>query len=281
MPDLQHLLEDAIGRLPEPAAPPFETIVARARRRRVRHVVSASGVVTILIVAGVLLLPRTLPSHKGTAVITPVAPSPSPAVSGLPGSYAITPLAAPVTVNRSGTAAVELGAPPPGANAISLQLNCLSNGTFSFADGAAEVCHAGVSGGAATAEVAETVLPLQPGQHSTTIRAAAGLSWELTATYVKRTAVPLGVNASGQTYGSTAFGAKPDLVAVVATNGREGYVYATGMAAPQPANPSQALAWQQSPQPPKVVPVYESDGKTQIGEFRLSPVPATTPSRSP
>ena len=281
MPDLQQLLEDAIERLPEPAVPAFETIVARAWRRRVLRVVSASSVLTILIIAGVLLLPRTFSSHKGTAVVTPVAPSPSPSVSELPGTDAITALAAPVIVERSGEAVVELGAPPRDANGISLQLTCLSNGTFAFADGAVEVCHAGASGNAAVAEVAATVLPVQSGQHSTTIRAAAGLRWQLNATYVKRTPVPLGVNASGQTYGSTANGASPDLVAVVATNGKQGYVYATGIAAPQPANPSQALAWQQSPQPAKVVPVYESDGKTQIGEFPLTPIPATTPRRSP
>jgi hypothetical protein len=276
MPDLQQMLEDAIERMPAPVTPPFDAIVARARQRRVRRVLSTSSVLTILIIAGVLLLPRTLSSHKGTAVITPVAPSPSPTASGLPGTDEITALAPPVTVDRSGTSVVELGAPPRDANAISLQLTCLSNGTLAFADGAAEVCHAGQTGNTATGEAVVTVLALQPGQHSTTIRAAAGLSWQLSATYVKRTPVPLGVNADGQTYGSTANGAKPDLVAVVATNGKQGYVYATGIAASLPANPSQALAWQQTPQPPKVVPVYESDGKTQIGEFALSPVSATT-----
>ncbi len=234
MPDLQRLLEDAIERLPEPAVPPFESIVARARRRRMLHVFGASGVLTILIVAGVLLLPRTFSGHKGTAVINPVAPSPSPSVSGLPGTDAITALATPVTVERSGTAAVELGVAPRDANGINLQLECRSNGAFSFDDGESGVCHAGNSGGVATAEVVDTVLPLQRGQHTTTIRAAANLSWKLIATYVKRTPVPLGVNASGQTYGSTANGAHPDLVAVVATNGKQGYVYATGIAAPQP-----------------------------------------------
>jgi hypothetical protein len=281
MPDFQQLLEDAIERLPEPATPPFETIVARARQRRVRRVVSASAVLTILIVAGILLVPRTISGHKGTAVITPVAPNPSPTPtptpSGLPGTDAITTLAPAVTVDRSGTSGVELGTPPQDTNAISLQLTCLSDGAFSFADGESGVCQAGASKGVARAEVVEIVLPLQRGQHSTTIRAVANLSWKLIATYVKRTPVPLGVNASGQTYGSTANGDNPDLVAVVATNGKQGYVYATGLITPQPANPSEALAWQQTPQPPKVVPVYESDGKTQIGEFALTPIPATTP----
>jgi len=37
------------------------------------------------------------------------------------------------------------------------------------------------------------------------------------------------VNANGLTYGTISYGSRPDLIAVIATNGREGYIYASDM----------------------------------------------------
>jgi hypothetical protein len=76
-------------------------------------------------------------------------------------------------------------------------------------------------------------------------------------------------NARGQTYGSSgqanAVTGEPDLIAAIATNGKTGYVLRTDMELPPPANPSEAVA--RNTAPPRTIPVYQSDGLTQIGVF--------------
>ena len=144
MPELQQLLEDAIERLPAPVTPSFDAIVARAQRRRTRRFIAAGAAAAVVVIAAALAVPQAFNSDHGSARIIPAqlpspSPIPSPSPSALPGSDAITALAAPVAANRSGTSEVELGAPPSGANAIQLQFTCLSNGTFSFADGSGSV----------------------------------------------------------------------------------------------------------------------------------------------
>ena len=62
----------------------------------------------------------------------------------------------------------------------------------------------------------------------------------------------------------------PDLVAAVATNGREGYVYAKDLESPTPSSPVEAARWQEEHTGDvDSIPVYLADGETVIGEFRL------------
>lgn len=66
----------------------------------------------------------------------------------------------------------------------------------------------------------------------------------------------------------------PDLILAEATNGRVGYVYSTDLDGPAFASPEEARSWstrttQESS--PLVIPVYELDGETIIGEFHLTP----------
>lgn len=76
-------------------------------------------------------------------------------------------------------------------------------------------------------------------------------------------------NARGQTYGSSAFSKAPaddpDLILVVATNGQEGYVQAGDLNGPTPRTPEEAAAMSKTP--PRSIPVFLSDGQTQIGIF--------------
>lgn len=82
-------------------------------------------------------------------------------------------------------------------------------------------------------------------------------------------------NDSGLTYGSAIEAvspeSEPDLILVVATNGREGYSYKTELDKATGAidfkSPEEAIAWQEANAGPIAVPVYEKDGKTVIGEF--------------
>ncbi len=79
-------------------------------------------------------------------------------------------------------------------------------------------------------------------------------------------------NAHGLTYGS-GMDAKspqdePDLIEVLATNGKVGYSLRSDLEGPDPTSPQEALA-QQVRQAGKdqVIPVYKADGTTKIGVF--------------
>jgi hypothetical protein len=215
------------------------------RRRRRWRVTLTAGVVVLVTGGGV-----------AAAAATGVLP--------LPGSDVSHPLAAPVTATGTGTQTVHLGAPPAGAASIDIKLTCLTAGTFRTADGASMRCDAA---DAASRQTMGWRLPVQPGQGSTTIHAGAGERWRLVATYSAVTTTSWGVNADGLTFGVANDEGTPDLVAVIATNGKTGYVYAKDLNEPAPANPSQALQWQNSPLVTIHLPVYEPDGKTQIGVF--------------
>jgi len=79
-------------------------------------------------------------------------------------------------------------------------------------------------------------------------------------------------NASGMTYGSGADAKsledEPDLICVQATNGEVGYAYRTDLEGTEPSSPAEALAQQREQgDNPRAIPVYETDGVTQIGVF--------------
>jgi hypothetical protein len=187
----------------------------------------------------------------------------------VPGSDVVTPLAAPVTVTGTGTETVQLGAQPAGTKALEMDFTCLTAGQFTFADGAgADECDGGSD------QPSTYAMPIAPGTDTTTITATPGARWRLTATYSTVVVSAWGVNASGQTYGAENQNGMPDLVAVQATNGRTGYVYAYQLNPPAPKTIKQALA--QNNAPPTKMTVYESDGKTAIGQFITGTGPADT-----
>lgn len=89
-------------------------------------------------------------------------------------------------------------------------------------------------------------------------------------------------NASGQTYGSALTANspenEPDLILVISDSGRTGYVLKNALdaangteASKSFSSPEQAIAWQNSQAlQDRIVAVYSSDGKTQIGTFTVS-----------
>jgi RNA polymerase sigma-70 factor (ECF subfamily) len=150
---------------------------------------------------------------------------------------------------------------------ISTELTCLSAGTLYWEDGASMGCGADdidARGGNTT--------PLKPGQHSTAIRTSGPeVRYRLKATYVNQSVTEWAVNENGQTFGVANENGSPDLIAVSATNGKPGYAYPADMEVhPDFTSPAEALAWQEAHQGETIsVPVYESDGKTVIGEFTI------------
>ena len=184
-----------------------------------------------------------------------------------PGGDAVRALAAPVMVNGIGTETVELGPRPAGATSIYMAFTCLTAGDFTFADGSSVQCgHADV--GRRRAQVTYT-MKMAPGQDNTRITASPGARWRLVASYVSVTTTAWRVNASGQTYGVQNQHGSPDLIAVIATNHRAGYVYAQQLNPPPPKTIKQALA--QDHAAPETLTVYESDGKTPVGKFVVGP----------
>jgi hypothetical protein len=180
-----------------------------------------------------------------------------------PGGDAVTELSPPVAATGTGTQTVDLGAPPAGTTAIYISFTCLTAGDFTFADGARIACGSADAG--PQSPPATYTMSIAPGQDSTTITATPSARWRLVATYASVTTTAWGVNASGQTYGIQNQHGIPDLVAVIATNHRSGYVYANQLFPRPPKTIAQALA--QNNAPPRTLTVYESDGKTPIGQF--------------
>lgn len=219
-----------------------------AVRRRTRwHVIIGAGIGALLVGGGV-------------AVATGVLP--------LPGADMVTPLASSVTQTGSGTGTIELGNPPAGATVIDIKLTCLTAGTFVTDDGASMVC-TGADSGSGTMG---WQVPVQGGQHTTAIHAGAGERWRVVATYSAVTTTSWGTNADGLTYGVANDRGTPDLLAVIATNGKTGYVYSRDLQVPEPTG----LQTGASTSKPIQLPVYTSDGHTVIGEFITNEAPGSS-----
>ena len=188
----------------------------------------------------------------------------------LPGAEQVTPLqVSPTAVTYSGPATMDLGTAPEGTTGIELTLTCLTPGYFQFDDGARATCTA-TDVGMKSAETKYTVR-IAAGQHTVTISTDRDTEWQLTARYVKQESTDWGVNDKGETYGvENREKGTPDLVAVIATNGASGYVYATQLSGPQPTTPEDAARNFSSPRPSREIPVYLSDGETLVGVFQAA-----------
>lgn len=93
---------------------------------------------------------------------------------------------------------------------------------------------------------------------------------ELVVPIESRPAPVYPTNADGQAYGSELDAPSPDqlpdLIYAIATNGKYGYVRRDDLhPSAQPTSPEEAIA--QNSDQPREIPVYETDGKTQIGTY--------------
>ena len=209
----------------------------------------------------------------GLGILTGGGTAIAASIWGVPGSQQVTTLAPSTHATESGTATVTLGPAPAQTNDIHLELVCLSPGTFTFPDGASVNCGPTDLGGRGAISTYD--MSAKPGQTGITITATAGARWSLTAGWTISTTTKWGINANGQTYGAQNSNGTPDLIAVEATNGRTGYVFAKQLAdadgttaAEHFKSPADALAWQKAHQgKTTAIPVYEYDGTTKVGEF--------------
>lgn len=243
---------------------------AAAPRRRRRLLIGAGlGVSLALIGGGVAIAGGILVAPGGTEV-TELAASAS-AASAASGIF-------------QGSDSLRLGEPPENANAVEVSFVCLTAGDFTiptapydpsrppnqnFFYGAS--CSKPSDDSPITGLVALEALDGNRLPVSTTPTAR----WSVTARYVHATVTDWGVNEAGQSYGVQNENGVPELVSVLATNGKQGYAFIEELNGPMPRNPEEAATWNETHNVDRIVPVYESDGATQIGEFIVDAGPVS------
>lgn len=179
-------------------------------------------------------------------------------VANLPGTTTYTTLGDVVLEGTyTGTATLDLGAPPEGADVVFLDITCTEGGDMSvrtagpYESGAEWNCSNPIRKD--TIHINDGRMP-DPGTSTITITADAGTEWSVVARYASAYTSEWGVNANGQTYGVPNDSGIPDLTAAQATNGKIGYILQDDL-------------WNADGK--STIPVYESDGTTVIGEFPL------------
>lgn len=182
------------------------------------------------------------------------------AIAGIPGQRIVLSSGPTVTEHHVGSATVELALETGDANAVQVTITCTSAGSF--------VVEHGMDSGGATGTEWECgnenpigrstplgELPLVDGAVSLTVTTEPNTTWTIDLHFVTSELTEWGVNANGQTFGTSNNNGNPDLIAVQATNGAIGYSYWSDfMIYGNEGN---------------TFPVYESDGTTVIGEFYI------------
>jgi hypothetical protein len=191
-----------------------------------------------------------------------------------PGAPVDSPLGNVITATRTGTATIDIGAPPAGATDLSLVLTCLTAGTFYFPNGSSSVCDATDLIRPPIDRSGSEVVPLAAGVDTVTIKTSPTATWKLQAEYVSQVTTSWGVNASGETYGVPNQNGTAELVAVFADEPNiHGYVKESELncaGGGDVASPAEAQAWDKVSQNLNVsIPVYESDGVTVVGTFTV------------
>lgn len=195
-----------------------------------------------------------------------------------PGAPVTSTVAEEVAVSETGTRTTDLGPAPDSATGVWVDVTCLTAGTFELGSGGAALTCTEVDAGSEQGR-AWGPFPLSVLEDDTfTLTTAPDAAWELTLAYVDEESTEWATNESGQTYGVENSNGSPDLIAVIATNGRAGYVHraeleeANGTAAAREfTSPEDALQWQEERAGKTfTVPVYEADGTTPIGEFVIA-----------
>lgn len=187
-----------------------------------------------------------------------------------------------VTTTHTGSATVELGPRPLETEEATYQVECLSPGTLTPADPSVNVCDQISDGrGPRVSSGTQYGVLLDEGQDSITIDAGDDTRWRITTSYVISEVSDWKVNANGQTYGVPNRDGLPDLVLVLTTDNEAGWAYADDVTAVSGSSPPYERDSEPGPTSNRstLIPVYESDGSTLIGNVDLEPdgAPRTLP----
>lgn len=200
---------------------------------------------------------RTLTLAVGSFALAGALTGAAVVAGALPGTTTVTPFEATVTGSYTGTAEIELGPVPEGADRVILDITCTEGGRIEVPTRpgqgaeAASVwwdCSDPVRADP-TVHISDGLLPAE-GDTSITVTADPGTPWSMVARYGSSETSEWGVNARGETYGVPNDDGVPDLIAAQATNGEIGYI-----------RDSESWAIE------GCIDVYESDGTTVIGVF--------------
>ena len=202
---------------------------------------------------------RTLAVGLGALALAGATTGAAVAIYGFPGETTVAALGGVVSATHTGTASIDLGPAPANASVVILDVTCVSNigdvGLLTTpTDG-----DAGPSGASMNCAIGHTMHitdGLLPGEGTTSIRITAteGTTWSATAQYGSSATTEWATNANGQTYGVPNVHGSPDLTPALATNGKEGYLFAADLFTREAG---------------ETVYVYESDGETVVGEFDI------------
>lgn len=195
----------------------------------------------------------------------------------LPGAAVVTPVSASAAGTYTGTATLQLGPAPDDATGLAVSLHCLTPGTLTLTGGAGLTCYDfDFVQSAETPEFDGFFTPLTAAPNGEfTVTATAGSQWRAIVAYATSETTAWAENAARQSYGIINENGNPDLIAVIASNGAQGYVHrgdledADGTTAQRSfATPEDALEGQkQNAGVTHTIPVYESDGTTLVGEL--------------
>lgn len=226
-----------------------------------------------------------MPTADGRA--DPDYPDPVPAPPGtIPGSPIVSALGEPFSAAIAGSTEVPLD-PPDGATELRVTITPSEPGSLGW----------GLDAGGNNPRVSVSARDIEGGTATTwydfpvdgserTFYLDAGNGYEGTATFQWTLQIPteLGVNARGETFGVAApVVGTPDLILVVAETPdggwTEGYARSADLNASSPdhpglpSSPAEALEWQREAQEKYPdgwqIPVFESDGVTQVGVFTI------------
>lgn len=195
----------------------------------------------------------------------------------LPGAEVVTPISASAAGTYTGTATLQLGPAPENATGLTVSLHCLTPGSFELSGGSSLTCSANDFLRPEEAPGFDSFFtPLTAAPDGEfTVTASAGSEWRAVVAYATSETTAWAKNAAGQSYGVINKNGNPDLIAVVASNGAQGYVHrgdledADGTTAQRSfTTPEDALEWQeQNAGITRTIPVYKSDGTTLVGGF--------------
>ena len=203
----------------------------------------------------------------------------------LPGEPIISLLGQALSTTTSGDATIDIATRPVGTTHARVTVTPTSAGSLFFGtadDGnnpSVSYTEEDVQSGGQT----YYDFPLDDSTVTIYIDAAPDVTAIITIEFLNYVPTKLGVNDSGDTYGTGGPGSSPDLIAVTGTGPGggfiSGYVYASDLNAFSPdheglpANPNQALEWQaeRDVKYPNGwdIPVFDADGQTVLGSFHI------------
>jgi hypothetical protein len=266
--------------LPPPMSPPpdrFHAVEQRVRRRTrfVTGAIAGTAAAAAAVATTAVLLTGASPMRSDSHTVATEPPTPTRDATPtqdepLPGSTTTIDLSDPVEVTATGTSTINLGARPDSATAVEISVVCLTAGRIVYPDGASMECERPAPDWqiADPRGSGQALIRLRPAQTTLTLTADDAAEWKAVAVYVRTETSDWAVNAKGETYGVQRHGKTPDLLAVITTDGQQGYAYAEELDGPQPTSPADALTQQEAQgATERSVPVYESDGETLLGEF--------------